>query len=135
MVPWLRARCNFDINYRFPGATTFTGLHIHNGAATVAGPVIINTGLSGASTVVSDTGFGNVYPNGDRHSMRVASHLEFDPDDAGEPIRQHPHHRESRRRGALAIGRRLLTVKPRSNAIISCRKRSYQHVPSAAVDW
>lgn len=51
----------FDVNYRFPGATTFTGLHIHNGNSTVAGPVTINTGLGGAATVVSDTGSGNLY--------------------------------------------------------------------------
>lgn len=52
----------FDVNYRnFPAATTFTGLHIHDGPVGVAGPVTINTGLSGSNTVVSATGNGNVY--------------------------------------------------------------------------
>jgi len=48
----------FDVNYRFPAADTFTGLHIHDGGSTIAGPVRINTGLS---TFASDSGFGNFY--------------------------------------------------------------------------
>jgi uncharacterized protein (TIGR03437 family) len=52
----------FDINFRgFPAATTFTGLHIHDGPAGVAGPVTINTGLSAGNTVVTDSGNGNIY--------------------------------------------------------------------------
>jgi len=52
----------FDVNFRgFPATTTFTGLHIHDGPAGVAGNVTINTGLGGANTIVSDTGNGNVY--------------------------------------------------------------------------
>jgi uncharacterized protein (TIGR03437 family) len=51
----------FDVNYRFPGAETFTGLHIHNGKAGENGPVTINTGLSGTSSVTTDTGAGNIY--------------------------------------------------------------------------
>jgi CHRD domain./IPT/TIG domain. len=52
----------FDVNYRFPAAhVEFTGLHVHDGAATVAGPVRLNSGLSGANSVISETGFGNVY--------------------------------------------------------------------------
>jgi len=51
----------FDVDYRFPGAVEFTGLHIHNGAAGTNGPVIINTGLSAASSVKSETGFGNIF--------------------------------------------------------------------------
>jgi len=51
----------FDVNYANTGAITFTGLHIHYpGTAGVNGPVIINTGLSAASTVASTTGSGNV---------------------------------------------------------------------------
>lgn len=48
----------FDVNYRFPAADTFTGLHIHDGGSTISGPVRINTGLA---TTASDTGFGNFY--------------------------------------------------------------------------
>jgi uncharacterized protein (TIGR03437 family) len=52
----------FDVNFRgFPAATTFTGLHIHDGPAGVAGNVTINTGLGGGNTIVSDTGNGNAY--------------------------------------------------------------------------
>lgn len=52
----------FDVNFRgFPAGTTFTGLHIHDGAAGVMGPVRIDTGLSGNNSVKSDTGGGNVY--------------------------------------------------------------------------
>jgi uncharacterized protein (TIGR03437 family) len=50
----------FDVNTRFPGSATFTGLHIHDGKAGENGPVRINTGLSGTNTVVSE-GFGNIY--------------------------------------------------------------------------
>jgi uncharacterized protein (TIGR03437 family) len=55
------ARVIFDVNYRFPGETRFTGLHIHNQVAGQNGPVIINTGLSATNTVDTTTGFGNIY--------------------------------------------------------------------------
>lgn len=55
------ARVTFDVNYRFPEAVTFTGLHIHNQVAGQNGPVVIDTGVTAAATVVSETGFGNVY--------------------------------------------------------------------------
>ena len=51
----------FDVSHNFPAATTFTGLHIHTGGATVAGPVSINTGIGGAATVTSASGVGNIY--------------------------------------------------------------------------
>jgi len=52
----------FDINFRgFPAATAFTGLHIHDGPAGIAGPVTINTGLSAGNTLVTDSGNGNAY--------------------------------------------------------------------------
>jgi uncharacterized protein (TIGR03437 family) len=50
----------FDVNYRFPGETSFTGLHVHRGEAGVAGPVNISSGLSGADGVSTVTGQGNV---------------------------------------------------------------------------
>ena len=51
----------FDVNYRFPGEITFSGLHIHNGKAGENGPVTIDTGTSARAPVTSATGQGNVY--------------------------------------------------------------------------
>jgi uncharacterized protein (TIGR03437 family) len=55
----------FDVNFRgFPAPTTFTGLHIHTGAAGAQGQVTIPSGVSGgAASVSSDTGSGNIYRN------------------------------------------------------------------------
>jgi uncharacterized protein (TIGR03437 family) len=47
---------DFIINYTFPGATTFVGLHIHDGNSTVAGPVRINTGLTAGNNIQDATG-------------------------------------------------------------------------------
>lgn len=54
------ARTTFDINHRVAEAADFTGLHIHNGPAGVAGGVTVSSGLSGANNVLSTTGFGNI---------------------------------------------------------------------------
>lgn len=51
----------YDINFRFPGETQFTGLHIHDGAAGASGPVTIDSGLSRNNTPLSANGFGNIY--------------------------------------------------------------------------
>lgn len=59
-VPLATAIFNLDYQ-KFDAGTIFTGFHIHNGAAGVNGPVIINTGLSGTNTVTVDsTGAGNL---------------------------------------------------------------------------
>ena len=50
----------FDVNYRFPDAVEFTGLHVHDQVAGQNGPVTIGTNLSAANSVASATGFGNV---------------------------------------------------------------------------
>jgi uncharacterized protein (TIGR03437 family) len=57
------ARVGFDVNYRFPGAAIFTGMHIHDAKAGVNGAVTINTGIAATAgnSVVSETGFGNLY--------------------------------------------------------------------------
>jgi len=50
----------FDVNTVGTAPTTFTGLHIHSGSATVAGPVVINTGLSGTNNVDTQNGTTNI---------------------------------------------------------------------------
>ena len=51
---------SFNVNYDMGSAQTFTGLHIHNGKIGVNGPVVINTGIGGANTVVTATGSGSI---------------------------------------------------------------------------
>lgn len=63
----------FDVSTSFPGSTTFTGLHIHTGGATVAGPVSINTGIGGANTVTTATGITNIYRTVDVSSLGAAA--------------------------------------------------------------
>ncbi|MCC6585094.1 MAG: CHRD domain-containing protein [Bryobacterales bacterium] len=54
------ALLTYSVNHRFPEAATFTGLHIHEGAAGANGPVRLDSGLSGANNVASADGFGNI---------------------------------------------------------------------------
>lgn len=63
----------FDVSHIFPASTTFTGLHIHTGGPTIAGPVTINTGIGGAATVTSATGIGNIYRTVDVSSLNAAA--------------------------------------------------------------
>ena len=51
----------FDVNFRFPGETEFTGLHIHNGPAGVNGPISIESGVTRTNSVRTETGFGNIF--------------------------------------------------------------------------
>lgn len=51
----------FSANHRFPSETTFTGFHIHTGVEGANGPVSLDSGIRAGSTVLSDTGFGNIY--------------------------------------------------------------------------
>src|SRR5207248_8066093 len=53
---------DFDVTYKFPGATNVTGLHIHSGPAGVNAPIVIPTDISAASPAVIDaTGKGNIF--------------------------------------------------------------------------
>ena len=47
----------FYVNYAFPGSTTITGLHIHEGTKKVSGPVVIS---SGVTTFTDADGRGNI---------------------------------------------------------------------------
>ncbi len=49
----------FDVSFDFPSAAEFVGLHIHQGAAGINGPVIISSGISGSNSVTTD-GRGNI---------------------------------------------------------------------------
>ncbi len=57
----LGAYMAFDVNYSFPAETTFTGLHLHQGAAGANGPVVLDSGIRAGSTILSASGFGNIY--------------------------------------------------------------------------
>jgi len=58
---YIGGAATFSVDYTVPEPTTFTGLHIHQGLATANGPVLINTGITAASSVVSpDSGSGNI---------------------------------------------------------------------------
>ena len=70
---------NFSVNYTFPGAVTFTGLHIHQSPVGVNGNVVINTGLSGVNTVVSSTGTGSVTYNVPNVSATLIQGLVTNP--------------------------------------------------------
>ena len=66
----------FDVTHNFPASTTFTGLHIHTGNSTVAGPVSINTGITGAAPVISASGVGNIYRTVDVSSTAALTALQ-----------------------------------------------------------
>src|SRR5437870_3005301 len=51
----------FDVDYRFPGPVTITGLHIHNGPLGVNAPVVIDTGTNATSTAVTGATRGNIF--------------------------------------------------------------------------
>jgi uncharacterized protein (TIGR03437 family) len=53
----------FDVNHRgFPEGSTFSGFHIHRGAAGVNGPVTINSGLpTGANAITANPAGGNLH--------------------------------------------------------------------------
>ena len=55
------ASVNFDVQYRFGGEVEITGLHIHNaGAGVNAGVVIPAPGISGANSILDETGTGTI---------------------------------------------------------------------------
>jgi hypothetical protein len=55
---------DFRVSYTFPGAASFTGLHIHSGNSTVSGPVTINTGLAAADGEARPAGRGTIERQG-----------------------------------------------------------------------
>jgi uncharacterized protein (TIGR03437 family) len=51
----------FDVNYRFPGAAQFTGLHIHDAPAGTNGPISLPMVPTYDAAFSTDTGFGNYF--------------------------------------------------------------------------
>jgi uncharacterized protein (TIGR03437 family) len=73
---------NFGIAARFPAAASFTGLHIHSGAAGVAGPVVIPTNVGGDNVVVSDNGSASIFRwvlVGDRTGVQLLNSILQNP--------------------------------------------------------
>ncbi len=50
------ASTEFDLLYNFPSQVTFTGLHVHSGAAGQNGPVVLDSGLSFTSSAMNGAG-------------------------------------------------------------------------------
>ncbi|MFN0121886.1 MAG: CHRD domain-containing protein [Blastocatellia bacterium] len=78
---------NFAVNYNFPGTVTIRGLHIHNGPAGANAGVVIDTGLSGANTIVSATGTGMINLTAPTVSAAVMQALLANP--AGHYVNLH----------------------------------------------
>jgi hypothetical protein len=52
---------SFNVNFNMGGGPViFTGLHIHNGAFGVNGPIVINTGINANNPVIDDDGVGSI---------------------------------------------------------------------------
>ena len=88
----------FDVNYRMPGATTFTGLHIHDAPAGVNGGITIPMVPTFDPNFTSDTGFGN-YWNYTPGVLNLADPRRHHAE-SRNPLRQHPHLQGSGRRGS-----------------------------------
>jgi hypothetical protein len=75
----------FNISYNFPGAITFTGLHIHNQRMGVNGSVVLGSDLSGTNTVPSDTGVGSFtkvanFPSTNSNALAALAGVFADPE-------------------------------------------------------
>jgi hypothetical protein len=51
----------FEVDYRFAGSITVTGLHVHNAAAGISGPVVINSGVNSTGPIVDGDGQGSIF--------------------------------------------------------------------------
>jgi hypothetical protein len=73
----------FDVDYTMPQSATFVGLHIHNGAAGVSGPVVISSGLTGTNTLTGTSGHVTRtvnYTSSDTAGLNYVSGLLGNPD-------------------------------------------------------
>jgi hypothetical protein len=79
------ATVTFDIDYTISSALTFTGLHIHNGVAGQNGPVVIDTGISGANSFAAASGSGHItkvvnYASTDTNGIKFVTGLLATPE-------------------------------------------------------
>jgi hypothetical protein len=96
-------RTNFDVD------KTATGLHIHTGGPTVAGPVVINTGLSASVTQPIRSG-RHRSPSG-QVDARMPPPAALRGRSPTQPIlRQHPHHGFSWRHRPWPVAKAIGTV-------------------------
>ncbi len=70
---------NFLGTVSFPGAVTITGLHIHEGAITVNGPIRIDSGVSAANPLMLATGSGLINLTAQNVSAAVLQSLLSNP--------------------------------------------------------
>ena len=62
----------FIVDYRFPAAVTLTGLHIHNAAGGVNGPVVIGTDINNSTRAITNVTRGTVFRVVDVDSTNTA---------------------------------------------------------------
>jgi uncharacterized protein (TIGR03437 family) len=104
----------FDVNARFPGATKFVGLHIHDGAAGVAGPVTIPTDV-GSNNVSSDTGNVSIYrwvTAGDAAGVKTLNNVLANPSTAYVNL-----HTSDNPGGAVRAQLGVVPPNPTANAV------------------
>jgi len=51
----------FEVDYRFPGAVTITGLHLHNAAAGVNGPIVIDSTINATDRAIVNVTRGHIF--------------------------------------------------------------------------
>ena len=51
----------FDVDYRFPGSATITGMHVHKAARGSNGPIVIDSGIGTANSITNTTGRGTLF--------------------------------------------------------------------------
>src|SRR5262249_10539786 len=79
------ATVTFDIDYTITSALTFTGLHIHNAPSGQNGPVVIDTGVTGALPISASAGSGKItrivnYASTDTNGIRFVTGLLAAPE-------------------------------------------------------
>ena len=79
------ATVTLNVDYTITSARTFTGLHIHNAPAGLNGPVVIDSGISGTSTISAVAGQGRItrlvnYASTDTNGLKFVTGLLTTPE-------------------------------------------------------